>query len=546
MKKSDKSGRSPKKATGARNGNKQLGPLSDLLSDLDPETIGLLQQALLEAGEFGPGSFQPTDAVGLFTDYLDHCKNKSLENAEGTDLLGELLGGLTELRIDANGGDRAADESIQKIRALLEEALGDWMRDPTAMMMTGKILTDAGWDVPDGLTQAMSRALRGTTPDAQGAAGADILSSLLDSVLEAGPNPFDFFEFMNSLTSAFPSDARIALMNKLIAADHPRVNQAIEGYVLHNDETLARASAEALAALAKKTPVDSILVERLVLMRHWLPPSRRPYVDETIKAMRLNTRPPVETQAAKTLKCYASVCDGSGAMQIFVTQKFGARYQVAATMMKTSGVADAFILTDLSKSEMDRIVHQMKAAVTMTETDLSGLARLFRLAIAANQAAGKLPPFKTIEVIEVLGLGSVHPDPASPLELIERLLADAPPLQKDVTAVAKAQGDVSKLALADQWFDADQAVDVLLKPIKGRQKRIDKLIKDYLPERRQFWARQCAITALVLRDDKKTLNKSWIQLALVGRDIASDTPLDQIPLMKRIAELSVWAFEHNS
>jgi hypothetical protein len=215
-------------------------------------------------------------------------------------------------------------------------------------------------------------------------------------------------------------------------------------------------------------------------------------------------------------------------------------------MMKTSGVADAFILTDLSKSEMDRIVHQMKAAVTMTETDLSGLARLFRLAIAANQAAGKLPPFKTIEVIEVLGLGSVHPDPASPLELIERLLADAPPLQKDVTAVAKAQGDVSKLALADQWFDADQAVDVLLKPITGRQKRIDKLIKDYLPERRQFWARQCAITALVLRDDKKTLNKSWIQLALVGRDIASDTPLDQIPLMKRIAELSVWAFEHNS
>jgi hypothetical protein len=32
-------------------------------------------------------------------------------------------------------------------------------------------------------------------------------------------------------------------------------------------------------------------------------------------------------------------------------------------------------------------------------------------------------------------------------------------------------------------------------------------------------------------------------LALVGRDIASDSPLDQIPLMKQVAEISVRAFE---
>jgi hypothetical protein len=33
------------------------------------------------------------------------------------------------------------------------------------------------------------------------------------------------------------------------------------------------------------------------------------------------------------------------------------------------------------------------------------------------------------------------------------------------------------------------------------------------------------------------------QLALVGRDIATDLPLENIPLMKRIAELSVKPFE---
>jgi hypothetical protein len=96
-----------------------------------------------------------------------------------------------------------------------------------------------------------------------------------------------------------------------------------------------------------------------------------------------------------------------------------------------------------------------------------------------------------VEVAESLGLGPVHPDHASPMEIITGLLA-------------------------------------------------------YLPERRLFWARQCAISALAMRADKKTRHSLWKQLALVGRDIASDLPLDQIPLMKQVAEISVRAFERRA
>jgi hypothetical protein len=46
-----------------------------------------------------------------------------------------------------------------------------------------------------------------------------------------------------------------------------------------------------------------------------------------------------------------------------------------------------------------------------------------------------------------------------------------------------------------------------------------------------------------MRDVQKTLHSLWKQFALVGRDIASDKPIDQIPLMKRVAAISVRAFE---
>jgi hypothetical protein len=48
-------------------------------------------------------------------------------------------------------------------------------------------------------------------------------------------------------------------------------------------------------------------------------------------------------------------------------------------------------------------------------------------------------------------------------------------------------------------------------------------MKAYLPERRLFWTRQCAISALAMRDDKKMHHSLWKQLALVGRAVATTT-----------------------
>jgi hypothetical protein len=146
-------------------------------------------------------------------------------------------------------------------------------------------------------------------------------------------------------------------------------------------------------------------------------------------------------------------------------------------------------------------------------------------------------------VVESLGLGPIQPDHASPTEIITDLLADLPPEQTSPTAVAIAHTDIVDSEFAYQWFETGEALEDLLYPVKGSKQRVAKLMKAYLPERRAFWARQCAISALAMHGDKKTRHSPWKQLALVGRDIASDLPLDQIPLMEQIAELSVRAFE---
>jgi len=543
MKNANKARKPSKAKASTQKGKGLVNPILDMLKNMDEDQVAMLRQTLQKEMGFGSEMFGPEDPVGLFSEYLESCALGNVDEDEKTELLTDLVVELSELKVDSNGGDPEAREKLQAIYDLLDNAIECHSMHPIDMLMTGKILTDAGWAVPDSLRQAMAEALQATPPGTQGDAGNDIVSSLLEVADQAGQNPFDVHEYVNSLLAGFPPEASFTLLYELVAGKKAVIDQAVAGFILHPDAVLAKSAADALAASATRTPVESSLIERLVRMRPWLPQNRQTHLDATIRAMRLNALPPVKTDLPKLIKCYVSVCDGSGTRSLIVTQRVGAHYQLASVMMKLAGVADAMVLPELSKSGMDDMVRQLKSSMATTETELAGISRMLGLAIADNFASGDLPPFKLVEVVESLGLGPVHPDHASPMEIITDLLADLTPEQTNPIAVARAHADVLDSEFRYQWFEVGEALEDLLYPVKGSKQRVAKLMKAYLPERRLFWARLCAISALAMRGDEKTRHSPWKQLALVGRDIASDLPLDQIPLMKQVAEISVRAFE---
>ncbi len=514
----------------------QVDPAFDLFKNLDVDLLKMLAT--------GEGLFGADYPVDLFSEYLEACSQNAIDEDEKSELVVELLEALSELQVNSNGGDPDARGKIQAIYDLLDDAIEGHLLEAPDLMMTGKILSDAGWVIPDSLKQATAEALQASPPEMEeGGTPADLVASLLEVADKVGQNPFDVYEYLNSVFACFPPEGAAMLLSELIAANNAVINQAVVGFLLHPDATLAKSVAEALAASANKNRIESSLIERLVRIRPWLPQARQAHLDATIKAMRLNALPPEKTDLPKNIKCFASVCDGSGTRSLFVTQRLGGHYQIAIVMMKPSGVADAMVIPDLRKSEMDAMVREMKSSLPVIETDLDGISRLLALAIADNFTLASPPPFKLVEAVESLGVGPLHPDHSSPQEIINSLLAELPPEQTNSTAVAKAHADISSSEFACNWFEAGEAVEDLFYPIKGFKQRVAKLIKVHLPERRPFWSRQCAISALVMHGAGKTRDAAWKQLALVGRDIASDMPLDQIPLRKKIAELSVRAFE---
>ena len=232
---------------------RRLKPLTPTLSPATHSAMPMLPCCTSDLKR-RPELFSPEDPVDLFAEYLERCTPGSVDEDERNELLADLVEVLSELKVDSNGGDREAREKIQAIYDLLDNAIEGHSMHPIDMLMTGKIFTDAGWAVPDSLRRAMAEALQAAPPDTQAVGENSIISALLEVADQAGQNPFDVHEHVNSLLAGFPVEASVMLLLALVAGKKPVIDQAVVGFVLHADAVLAQSVAEALAASATKSP----------------------------------------------------------------------------------------------------------------------------------------------------------------------------------------------------------------------------------------------------------------------------------------------------
>ncbi|MGO9420984.1 hypothetical protein, partial [Roseiarcus sp.] len=190
------------------------------------------------------------------------------------------------------------------------------------------------------------------------------------------------------------------------------------------------------------------------------------------------------------------------------------------------------------KAEAAQIANNARGVVASAEAPLESWLRLVRLALGRNLAGGAPPPFELVRAAEALGLASLVPDVSTPAELIDSLLADVAD-RDDPAAIAESQESVVDLDTVGGWFEAGEEVENILRPTRTTEDGAQALLEDYLPGRRLYWARQCALTAIALSAGSPEVSRN---LALVGREILRETPLTDIPLIRQIAETSAMSF----
>ncbi len=309
------------------------------------------------------------------------------------------------------------------------------------------------------------------------------------------------------------------------------------GFLIDPDETVALAAVRGLGASAALGALDAGCRRRIDLIRDWLPRGRREALDAAVPgATSAVGRPSGELQ-----KTIVSVCDGSGAAALLAILKRGARYSIVAVLTKPFGVADSFILEDLPKSEVKAMERRYAASAPASEVSLATWTQLVRLALGRNLARGEPPPFALVRALEAIGLASLAPEPATPGEIIEAALAGVAD-RESPAAIGHAHQSVADSDVSENWFEAGDAVDAILEPTDSIEDGARALVETYLPSRRNFWANQCALSALALKESEASRGAFWKDLALVGRELLRGVPMIDIPLMRQIADRSATAY----
>ena len=516
-----------KKAAGAPKSNGRTpdksAQLQELLNSFNPEDLA----AFIEAS--GGAAWGHEDAAELFDDFISACVEGDMDDAEREDFSQSAIDALIDLRIQANGGDRAARGQLEEIHELVEGAVEIEELAIDDLMLLGRVLIEAELEAPDSLKQAVVARLQD-----QPAVGdvTALGAGLAELVEKSGLDLFGAHEQLRKTFALFPSEDAVRCLTEIASIGHPIMDSAFAGFALHPDAALAQAALSNLAARAQDKDRDRLLAR----MRPWLPPQRQEWLDAAMK-----TEPEIggaSTTNVKLHKCFASVCDAAGARTLVATKKEGAKFRAVCFMLSEQGVANVMISDPMSKHEFDLLLEDVSLAAHLSEVKFPLLLRILSLALAENLAAGTLPPFELAHAAETFDFPPLTPDASTPAQIIDRLLSEFPAADDRPDALATADALAAASDYTQAWFEAGPDIDDIFAKVKGKKRRAEAVLKSYLPGRRHFWARQCALTALSLHAENP-MHPVWRALAVIGRDLAAGAPFDKIPLMRFIAEHTV-------
>ena len=459
---------------------------------------------------------------------------------------------LNDLRIAGNGGDATARAGLADACQAVETAVTANRLAPQVLMLIARAFAQAGLDAEPALKEAMIAGMEAgfsydPTPPGRGEL-AEQLAPLAEALDQ---DPFAVHAELAATGAAFPSEHRTAMAAELATSTVPAVRDAALGFLLDADPAPGVAVLDALVAQARRHPLPSRLVERLVSLRPWLPPARQAKLDAAIRALRANAATPLPAPRVEVTRLLASLCDGAGAQSLFALLKTGRRFALASVLIKTdAGVADAWVREDMPKREVDGIIAQITGATEAVTVPINFLQSRLADALAINLARRTPPPFGLLQVTEALGLGLLQPAEISPMALAAQLLAGLPPDQTgpDATRAAHAHAaDWPELfETVGSWFEAGEEVEALVRSIPSRRKRIEAVLTLHLPGRRLFWAERCAWMAATLKGSATDNSEEWLSFALVARGLASGEPLSDAALFDFIAETTVDVFAANT
>ncbi len=460
-------------------------------------------------------------------------------------MIGTALDGL---RMMIEGRHATAAAVVQDLRDHLAAAARAGHLEPGLIMLIGRQFAAAKLDLGDELRDIMVElSARDDHADPQGTPVQ--LEDHYHELAEAlHHDTFAIHAELTESAESFAPEQRVGLIASVVFSKEGAVRESALGWLLDRNGEIGSATAALMADAARQGLVSPRSCNRMVLLRSWLPESRREPVDAAIRAARksgVGAAPEKEPDVRQTV---LSGYDGAGAQSAFVLVKEGRSFTLASLLLKQGqGVKDAWVRRKIRRADADEMLGHIHEEVEHFPSSLHAIETCLANALAINLMSRTPPPFGLIDFVETVGLRDVRPQRLTGDAVLDDLLADIP-LER------KSEADVARAVAASQfwpmiytamqsWFETGAHVDAILSGARTKKKRVEAVFDRILPGRRARWAELLAWTAMAVRG---TGDDTWGDLTLVAHELRGERPLQEIPLAAWIARTTVEAFIHRA
>lgn len=457
-----------------------------------------------------------------------------------------LLGqGLEVLRYGVERAHPQAIDSVTAISARMRSLAQTGGVEPGIIVLLLRQFVSAHLELDAGLMTIMTEMMEQQPPPSD--SPGDIDDFLADLAAHCDGDIFALYGQLAEQAATFPETHRAGMAAALLGATDPSLREAAIGWLLDSGATPRHDTAGLLEQAGASGVISGIMLRRMIALRNWLPEAERASLDATVKACRLNGVECTPLTATTIGAIVASGIDGAGAQSLFIQVKEGRKYAVASLLLKQGvGVRDAWVRHGMTKTQAEGMLDQIEFQIEVFDSSMDYLRQALGHALSVNAQSGVLPPFGLIDSLETLGLATANPEPLPSEVLLERLISDIPARARGTASVKRALKASARwpeqYGFTQSWFEDGGPLDTVLDGKRvSLQRRHDLVLNEYLPPLRGRWAEMLGWTALMLRSDPEA-DSGWLDFTLVAREVASDRPLADIPVMTMIAATTVEAW----
>ena len=319
--------------------------------------------------------------------------------------------------------------------------------------------------------------------------------------------------------------------------------EASIGWLLDPATLVRQSIANALEDAARKGMLTPTSLRRMITMRNWLPEDSRAALDAAVATARRKGVSPAQWDDVEVRQLVTTGVDGSGAIGVLAHCRNKRKNVLGSLVLKHGfGVRDAWAQDQIKQKEIDGAFAE---ASLMDQFTISPdfIRRAVGHFLALGHQTGLMPPFGLVRFLEAVGVSSVQPElisASSLLDTIQEGCAIGADAFEDLLAEGYNLGD--HYFLMESWFEAGDIVHEVLKGNRDAPaKREARIMEKVLQPRREWWTQAAAWMAYILYQSGN--DERWQDFYAATLAMVQGRPLDQIALMKKVAEQTIMASE---